>query len=39
VIVATAVVANGPATRVEPAVLAFLNSETVIEWAKQALGL
>jgi hypothetical protein len=39
VIVATAVVPNGPAARVEPAVLAFLNSDTVIKWAKQALGL
>ena len=39
VIVATAVVPDGPATRVEPAVLAFLNSDTVINWAKQALGL
>jgi hypothetical protein len=39
VIVATAVVPNGPAARVEPAVIAFLNSDAVIEWAKQALGL
>jgi hypothetical protein len=39
VIVATAVVPTGPATRVEPAVLAFLNSDTVIEWARRALGL
>jgi hypothetical protein len=39
VIVATAVVPDGPAARVEPAVIAFLNSDTVIEWAKQALGL
>ncbi|HEY4919985.1 MAG TPA: hypothetical protein VII40_07765 [Xanthobacteraceae bacterium] len=39
VIVATAVVPDGPAARVEPAVLAFLNSDTVINWAKEALGL
>ncbi|HLH90362.1 MAG TPA: hypothetical protein VKX28_18070 [Xanthobacteraceae bacterium] len=39
VIVATAVVTDGPAARVEPAVLAFLNSDTVVNWAKQALGL
>ncbi len=39
VIVATAVVPDGPAARVEPAVLAFLDSETVIRWAKQVLGL
>jgi hypothetical protein len=39
VIVATAVVPNGPAARVEPAVLAFLNSETVLRWAEKVLGL
>jgi hypothetical protein len=39
VIVATAVVPDGPAAHVEPAVLAFLNSDTVINWAKEALGL
>jgi len=39
VIVATAVVPQGSAARVEPAVLAFLNSDTVLNWAKQALGL
>jgi len=39
VIVATAVVPNGPAARVEPAVIAFLNSDTIINWAKEALGL
>jgi len=39
VIVATAVVPGGPAAPVEPAVLAFLNSETVIRWAKEQLGL
>jgi hypothetical protein len=39
VIVATAVVPQGSAARVEPAVLAFLNSDTVIGWAKMALGL
>ncbi len=39
VIVATAVVPDGPAARVEPAVLAFLNSESVIHWAEKVLGL
>jgi len=39
VIVATAVVPNGSAARIEPAVLAFLNSETVVNWAKEQLGL
>ena len=39
VIVATAVVPDGPAARVEPAVLAFLNSDTVVRWAEKALGL
>jgi hypothetical protein len=39
VIVATAVVPSGPAASVEPAVLAFLNSDTVLRWAEKALGL
>lgn len=39
VIVATAVVPDGPAARVESAVLAFLNSETVVHWAEKVLGL
>jgi hypothetical protein len=39
VIVATAVAPKGSAARIEPAVLAFLNSETVIRWAKEQLGL
>jgi hypothetical protein len=39
VIVATAVVPSGPAVQVEPAVLAFLNSDTVLRWAEKALGL
>ena len=39
VIVATAVVPAGAAARVEPAVLAFLNSDTVLNWAKEVLGL
>jgi hypothetical protein len=39
VIVATAVVPNGSAASVEPTVLAFLNSATVVNWAKEALGL
>jgi hypothetical protein len=39
VIVATAVVPSGAVIQVEPAVLAFLNSDTVIRWAEKALGL
>jgi hypothetical protein len=39
VIVATAAVASGPARTVEPAVLAFLNSDTVLRWAEKTLGL
>jgi hypothetical protein len=39
VIVATAVVSDGPAARTEPAVLAFLNSDTVVHWAEKVLGL
>src|SRR5690242_8874280 len=39
VIVATAVVPDGPAARVEPTVLAFLNSDTVLRWAEKVLGL
>jgi hypothetical protein len=39
VIVATAVVPDGPASRIEPSVLTFLNSETVIHWAEKVLGL
>jgi hypothetical protein len=39
VIVATAVVPDGPAARVESAVLAFLNSDTVVRWAEKVLGL
>ena len=39
VIVATAVVPDGPAARVESAVLAFLNSDTVLRWAEKVLGL
>jgi hypothetical protein len=39
VIVATAVVPSGSAIQVEPAVLAFLNSDTVLRWAEKALGL
>jgi hypothetical protein len=39
VIVATAAVANGPASKHEPAVLAFLNSDTVLRWAEKTLGL
>jgi hypothetical protein len=38
-VVATAVAASGGAASVEPAVLAFLNSRTVLAWAETALGL
>jgi hypothetical protein len=38
-IVATAVVAPGRAAEVEAAVLAFLNSRTVLRWAEVTLGL
>jgi hypothetical protein len=38
-IVATAVVAPGRAGDIEPAVLAFLNSRTVLRWAEATLGL
>src|SRR5213078_1984029 len=38
-IVATAVVAPGRAADVEPAVLEFLNSRTVLRWAEMTLGL
>jgi len=39
VIVATAVVPRGQAAHVEPAVLAFLNSDAVVRWVKEQLGL
>jgi hypothetical protein len=39
VVVATAVVPSGPADKIEPAILAFLNSDTVIHWAQKTLGL
>jgi len=39
VIVATAVVPSGPVSKVEPAVLTFLNSDAVIHWAEKTLGL
>jgi hypothetical protein len=38
-IVATAVVGNGKPTAIEPAVIEFLNSKTVIRWAELTLGL
>jgi hypothetical protein len=38
-IVATAVVAPGRAAEIEPAVLEFLNSRTVLRWAEVTLGL
>lgn len=39
VIVATAVVAHEQPARFEPAVLAFLNGDTVLRWAEVKLGL
>jgi hypothetical protein len=39
VIGATALAPDGPAARVEPAVLGFLNSEEVVRWAEKVLGL
>jgi hypothetical protein len=39
VIVATAVVAHGQPAAFEPAVLAFLNGDTVLRWADAKLGL
>jgi len=39
IVAATAVVPSGSAIQVEPAVLAFLNSDTVLRWAEKALGL
>lgn len=38
-IVATAVIERGEAVALEPAVLEFLNSKTVIHWAEVTLGL
>lgn len=38
-IVATAVIERGPPGPLEPAVIGFLNSETVIRWAQVTLGL
>jgi len=38
-VIATAVVAPGRAAQIEPAVVAFLNSRTVLRWAAGALGL
>lgn len=38
-IVATAVVAPGRAAEIEPSVLEFLNSRTVLRWTQAALGL
>lgn len=38
-IVATAVLANGSPSSVEPAVLDFLNSKPVLRWAEVTLGL
>jgi hypothetical protein len=38
-IVATAVLRNGQPAMLEPAVLEFLNSKTVVQWAQITLGL
>lgn len=38
-IVATVTVANGQPAAMEPSVIAFLNSKTVIHWAEVTLGL
>ena len=38
-IVATVTVAHDPPTAIEPSVIAFLNSETVVHWAEVTLGL
>jgi hypothetical protein len=38
-IVATAVLGEGRPGAIEPAVLAFLNSRTVLRWAEVTLGL
>jgi hypothetical protein len=38
-IVATAVIERGEPTTLEPAVIGFLNSQTVIRWAQVTLGL
>jgi hypothetical protein len=38
-IVATVVVANGHPTAIEPSVIEFLNSKTILHWAEVTLGL
>jgi len=38
-IIATAVVALGQAAEIEPVVLGFLNSRTVLRWTETTLGL
>jgi hypothetical protein len=38
-IVATAVIERGQPTAIEPAVIEFLNSKTVVQWAEVTLGL
>ena len=38
-VVATAIVAHPRPAPIEPSVVAFLNSETVIRWAEVTLGL
>ncbi|WP_426435956.1 hypothetical protein [Bradyrhizobium genosp. P] len=39
VVVATALVAHPDATALEPTVIAFLNSETIVHWVEITLGL
>jgi hypothetical protein len=38
-VVATAVLAHGRPRTIEPAVIEFLNSATVLHWAEMSLGL
>jgi hypothetical protein len=38
-VAATVLLQRGPPTSIEPAVLAFLNSEVMVKWAEIALGL
>jgi hypothetical protein len=38
-VIATAVVAPDHVVTIEPAVIAFLNSSTVLRWAETSLGL
>jgi hypothetical protein len=38
-VVATALIAHPDAISIEPTVIAFLNSETVVHWVEITLGL